>query len=651
MIHAKTKSFNEAFRPKAVRGLAAHLALAGALCSALACWWSTLRLRAWEALSPLAGVFPAVSALEPPPGLAASAPGLADAATALSSDGAALGLACAAVALACAGLWGHITLRDWDSLHDGTWVGGSRSGSRTHGDAWLESKPSTLRKLTYGWEEGKAPEGGNLAVDELGGSIRLIDAVHAGLLAASGGGKSRRSVIETLCANVAAGRSVMVNDVKGELGAFTEAWVRSRGTHDVVVVRFDAPGKSMRFDPLARAKAALAEGGAGAGNARAPRAREVRRATGALRPALLLGRSAQRLRGPVPPRAREPRCARGVPKHPHRAGAPRALRRHRAGRASLRARRRAQARRPGAALPRGRLRRRGRGQGIVSTLQNYLVEFADEDVSLMLHDNEVDLAAAGRRPTVVYVSSSSATGNRDRLVQAFWSQALSALRVEAATHGDRLPVETMLLLDEFVSLGKVDQLFRDLGEIRSANLHVVCAFQSLNQLESRAGYTKAEAETVLDLLGDKVILSVENVETARKLSDSMGTYGATTKSRSRSKGTNTSSAGSSESVMRRPLISPDELMRWTAKGTGTLVMRSDSTLALPSRDVTETFLGRELDMTSPEAEHAMMEAALVGGEIRNAKLPPVWDGTAPTTTTAVEVPKAKPSIPSVPVGF
>lgn len=263
----------------------------------------------------------------------------------------------------------------------------------------------------------------------------------------------------------------------------------------------------------------------------------------------------------------------------------------------------------------------------------------------MLHDNEVDLAAAGRRPTVVYVSSSSATGNRDRLVQAFWSQALSALRVEAATHGDRLPVETMLLLDEFASLGKVDRLLRDLGEIRSANLHVVCAFQS------RAGYTKAEAETVLDLLGDKVILSVENVETARKLSDSMGTYGATTKSQNRSKGTNTSSAGSSESVMRRPLISPDELMRWTAKGTGTLVMRSDSTLALPSRDVTETFQGRELDMTSPEAERAMMEAALVGGEIRNAELPSVWDGTAPTTTTAVKAPKAKPSIPSVPVGF
>lgn len=75
----------------------------------------------------------------------------------------------------------------------------------------------------------------------------------------------------------------------------------------------------------------------------------------------------------------------------------------------------------------------------------------------MLHGNEVGLATAGKRPTVVYISSSSATGNRDRLVQAFWSQTLSALRVEAASCGNRLPVETMLLLDEFASLGKVER--------------------------------------------------------------------------------------------------------------------------------------------------------------------------------------------------
>ncbi len=651
MGHQRSKSFNEPFAPRALRGGTVALALAVAACVALACWWPTLRAAVWDAMAPFSGGSAMLADLEPPQGLDGTGSGPEAALAAIGLDGTALAMGCAVTVAAFAAMWGWSELAAWRSLHDGTWVGGSRSGVRTHGDAWLESRPSALRRATYGWVPGKAPEGGNLVVGELGSSVRLVDAVHAALLAGSGGGKSRRVIIETLCVNVCSGNSVMVNDVKGELRAFTEAWVRSRGTHDVVAVRFDAPAGSMRFDPLARAGEALASGGAGAAT------RELRELARCVVPQALSGQpffsdGARNvfvglclfvLSNPVvPDECRNLRTVQAL-LAPTDGSSP--VERVASLAASLG---------PGdPALPflAGVSGDGGGGQGIISTLQNYLVEFADEDVSLMLHDNEVDLAAAGRRPTVVYVSSSSATGNRDRLVQAFWSQALSALRVEAAVHGGRLPVRTMLLLDEFAAIGKIDRLLRDLGEIRSAGLSVVCAFQSLNQLESRAGYTKAEAETVLDLLGDKVILSVENVETARKLSDSMGTYGATTRSQSRSRGANTSSAGSSESVMRRPLISPDELMRWTAKGTGALVMRGSGTLALPSRDVTETFLGRELGMTSPEAERAMMEAALVDGEIRNAELPPVWDGTGAAAIDADEAPKAKASIPSVPVGF
>lgn len=651
MSRQREKSFNEPFAPRALRGGAVALAMALAACAALACWWPTLRAGVWEAAEPLSGSIPALAALRPPRALAAMAPGPGAAATAASADGPALAAGCLAAASAIAAMWARATFAAWRSLHDGTWVGGARSGVRTHGDAWLESRPSELRRLTHGWSEGRAPEGGNLAVGELGGSIRLIDSVHAALLAASGGGKSRRVIVKTLCANVTAGRSVMVNDVKGELRAFTEAWVRARGTHDVVSVRFDAPGMSMRFDPLARARDALASGGAGAAT------RELRELARCVVPQALSGQpffsdGARNvfvglclvvLSSPeVPEECRNLRSVQAL-LAPADGSAP--VERVTSLAASLA---------PGdPALPflAGVSGDGGGGQGILSTLQNYLVEFADEDVSPMLYDNEVDLAAAGRRPTVFYVSSSSAAGARDRLVQAFWSQALSALRVEAAAHGDRLPVETLLLLDEFASLGKVDRLLRDLGEIRSAGLHVVAAFQSLSQLESRAGYTRAEAETMLDLLGDKVILSVENVDTARKLSDSMGTYGATTRSRSRSRGANTSSSGSSESVMRRPLISPDELMRWTAGGTGVLVMRGDRTLALPSRDVTETFLGRELGMTSPEAERAMMEAALVGGEARNPGPPPAWDGRSAADGAPAERAGARLSIPSAPEGF
>ena len=49
-------------------------------------------------------------------------------------------------------------------------------------------------------------------------------------------------------------------------------------------------------------------------------------------------------------------------------------------------------------------------------------------------------------------------------------------------------------------------------------------------------------------------------------------------------------------------------------------------MALPSRDVTETFVGRMLGMTSPEAEEGLMRAALANRPVRNAAVPPVWSG-------------------------
>ena len=49
-------------------------------------------------------------------------------------------------------------------------------------------------------------------------------------------------------------------------------------------------------------------------------------------------------------------------------------------------------------------------------------------------------------------------------------------------------------------------------------------------------------------------------------------------------------------------------------------------MALPSRDVSETFVGRMLGMTSPEAEEGLMRAALANRAVRNTKVPPVWSG-------------------------
>ncbi len=51
-------------------------------------------------------------------------------------------------------------------------------------------------------------------------------------------------------------------------------------------------------------------------------------------------------------------------------------------------------------------------------------------------------------------------------------------------------------------------------------------------------------------------------------------------------------------------------------------------MAFPSRDVTETFVGPMLGMTSPEAERALMEQSTARREIRNETVPKIWQGAA-----------------------
>lgn len=461
---------------------------------------------------------------------------------------------------------------------------------------------------------------------EIGRSVRLIDSVHACILAESGEGKSRRVAILSALANFEQGRSLIINDIKGELRAFLEPTFEKAGTHRIVDVMFDSPASSARFDPLERAKEAYnAEGTGGC-------TRELREVARCIVPApskgqpffydgarnLFVGISLALIEGPSIPN--EEKTVMSVAAAISPSGEKGALERVAALAASL----------PSGdpALPflGGLNGEHGGGPGIVSTLSNCLTEYIDGNVARMLHDDECGLDGIGEEPTVVFVSSSSATGNYKRLVQTFVSQALSALRSCAGAHAGRCPVETVLLLDEAASLGRNERIVQDLGEMRSEGIRVLWFCQSLLQLQSVSGYSREEAETILDLLKDKVVLSCSNLETARKLSESMGSYTAVAQSTSRTKGVNTGSTGTSEGLVRRPLITPDEIQRWTGRETGALVIHDGVPMAFPSRDVTETFVGGMLGMTSPEAERTLMERSIASRRMRNKEVPRVWNG-------------------------
>lgn len=67
-------------------------------------------------------------------------------------------------------------------------------------------------------------------------------------------------------------------------------------------------------------------------------------------------------------------------------------------------------------------------------------------------------------------------------------------------------------------------------------------------------------------------------------------------------------------------------MRWTGREVGSLVIRDGKVLALPSRDISDTFVYRALGLDAPNAEREAMERALMRREVRNTEAPAVWSG-------------------------
>ena len=134
-------------------------------------------------------------------------------------------------------------------------------------------------------------------------------------------------------------------------------------------------------------------------------------------------------------------------------------------------------------------------KGILSTNLDPLC--FDDAKELYKNPDKIDFAQFGKRKTVLFLTISDTDRSLDKLADAFMSQALQQLCLNADNSDDhRLKVPVRLYLDDFANTLFIPDFDKIISVIRSREISVSVILQSVSQLNSL--YGEAVASTIIN---------------------------------------------------------------------------------------------------------------------------------------------------------
>ncbi len=538
------------------------------------------------------------------------------------------------ICLACLGcallLEAISVMRERMRLHDGTWLGPKRVQGDPGGSAYLISAHSSLRRLLKPWDGQSAPERSGLPVAYFSNRFWVLDYINLLVYGAPGCGKTRRVLIPAICSHISAGDSVLCLDPKGEIGDYTEDFARSNG-YKVVRVMVDDPLHSPdTINPL-DAAIAFAEAG---------RTDDAVAEVGSIAKVICPTKSRSNPHFDDSARTLCEGLLLAIIANPDISSESKNL-------ATVNAVASFAATNGGTGLD--RIRKMARelpndhpaksklsqvantgdeeASSIISTFTNKLNDYVDARVSKMLWKSTFRVEDMAQEKTIIYLSFTSANGNYGKLVTTLVTNAISALRREAARQGGHLRKECYLLLEEMAQMERIDTIYSDAGIMRGEGIHLLLVLQEKSQLLTK--YTREEAASLTGCCDDTLVLSVNELEVAKELSGKIGTYPALMHTSNKSHGSSlgnlygTASSGTTTTSQKRELITPDEMLRWSSD-VGNLLIGHGGVYALPSPELSKTFLNEMLNLGDREFNDNLRAEKKAQRPERNSKPAPIW---------------------------
>jgi type IV secretion system protein VirD4 len=492
-------------------------------------------------------------------------------------------LAWLVLTLAWAGLWAYMGRDRRGGIS--TWGGPPPAGKGQHGTAhWRQ--PADLGKGFSEWRSPKKdrPQPANpsgILVGQAGPERAWVLSrdEHVLLIGSTGSRKSRGIILPTIGVIGAAGKeSMILTDPKGQLYAHSAAWLRSIGYG---VVRFDLrePALGNRWNPVATVAGALAQGRTDHASARAREIAHVitysQEYTGTdpiwpqsqetLITALILAVA----QGQPPPgglKLREPDWVWPAGEQKHMGSVYASL----------------LAGGPGGGRVDAWLHHfpphhpafeaygpvclsvEKTRASILTGAAAQLSLWSDTEIKWLTADQDHDLAGPGKRPTAVFLVIPDDRGARYPLATLYVQQTLQALVQLADENGGRLPVNCNFLLDEFGNLPQIRDFDHTVTVARGRGIRLLLAVQDLAQLKRH--YADA-TQTIKGNCNTWIYLLTADIDTAKEISAKCGQYTTAGETYSMPKVYWTSStvpghATNTTTLVGRPLVEPDELLRW-----------------------------------------------------------------------------------------
>ncbi len=198
--------------------------------------------------------------------------------------------------------------------------------------------------------------------------------------------------------------------------------------------------------------------------------------------------------------------------------------------------------------------------GVMSNLSESTKFLSDPQVKAATARSSFSMGDLASQKATVYVVIP--TERMD--TQKTWLRLVIAAAMHVFKHPQATPVyghRCLFLIDEFAALGRLDDLPRDIATMSGFGVDFALIVQGLDQLKDH--YAEARG-TILSNCAYKWFCNVNDLDSAKYLSDTLGKATVSTTSSSDSYSQNPGGGGASQSTTRsetgRNLLNPDEVL-------------------------------------------------------------------------------------------